>query len=327
MKKIAFVPLCLAVFLLTGCSSVPKVAAELTEHYPSRSADSVMVYKIGDTIPAAARPIGKVKVTDGGFTPAYRCLYGNVLALAVKKTAESGGNALRIDEHRTPNVWSSTCHRIWGTMYIVPDSLVTGDTPSILQEIEQNEDAELAAMARQQIAAVDKMANTPHNIIKVSAGPSWINSKIDMGHRVYSSKVGFEYALQYQHIFRIIGFGVDFLHYSTSFDEGSDLNLLYVGPSMAFKYSLGKKWLLDASVGVGYSQYKEKAQGFSYTEGKLGVMGEVGIEYMLSKHVGLGIQANALSMRMKKPEGYHMEDNEFYGIQRINLMGGVRFYF
>ena len=104
--------------LLTGCQTAPKVIAELTEHYPARQADSVMVYELGDQVPAEAKVIGTVRVTDGGITPAYNCLYSNMVSLAVRKTAESGGNALRIDQHKEPSFWTSTCHRIWSSTKI-----------------------------------------------------------------------------------------------------------------------------------------------------------------------------------------------------------------
>lgn len=95
-------------FLLTGCQTAPRVIAELTEQHPARQADSVLVYELGDSVPAEAKVIGTVRVTDGGLTKTYNCLYGNMLSLAVKKTAESGGNALRIDRHKEPSVWTST---------------------------------------------------------------------------------------------------------------------------------------------------------------------------------------------------------------------------
>ena len=39
-------------FGLTGCQTAPRVIAELTEHHPARQADSVMVYELGDQVPA-----------------------------------------------------------------------------------------------------------------------------------------------------------------------------------------------------------------------------------------------------------------------------------
>ena len=85
-------------FVITGCQTAPRVIAELTEHHPARLADSVVVYELGEQGPADAKVIGTVRVTDGGITPSYMCLYSNMLSLAVKKTAESGGNALRVDQ-------------------------------------------------------------------------------------------------------------------------------------------------------------------------------------------------------------------------------------
>ena len=138
--------------MLVSCQSAPKVIAELEGNYPSRQADSVMVYEVGEAVPTEAKAIGKVKVTDGGLTPTYNCLYGNMLALAVRKTAESGGNVLRIDEHKKPAALGSTCHRVWGTMMLMPDSLVNIDTMTSLQEIEMNKDKELADMTREKIS-------------------------------------------------------------------------------------------------------------------------------------------------------------------------------
>lgn len=138
--------------ILTGCSVLPKVVADANESLPSRSADHVMIYEEEDVIPAEARVIGKVKVTDGGMTPVYKCLYGNMLALAVKETAASGGNALHIDKHKKPSIpFGSNCNRIWGTMYLMPDSMVNTDTPSILQQLEEKNDAELLSMQKKYI--------------------------------------------------------------------------------------------------------------------------------------------------------------------------------
>ena len=89
--------------MAASCQTAPRVITELTEKHPARTTDSVMIYEIGDSVPAEARVIGKIKCTDGGLTPTAKCLYSNMLALAVKKTAESGGNVLRIDKHKDPS--------------------------------------------------------------------------------------------------------------------------------------------------------------------------------------------------------------------------------
>ena len=73
---------------VSSCSMAPKVIAEVKEVLPVRQADSVMVYNVNEHMPEAARAIGTVKVTDGGMTPTHTCLYSNMLALAVRKTAD-----------------------------------------------------------------------------------------------------------------------------------------------------------------------------------------------------------------------------------------------
>lgn len=327
MKKILQSVLILAGYIFASCTSAPRVVADLTESLPARAADSVMVFETDETVPQQARKIGTVKVTDGGLTPTSKCLFANMLSLAVKKTAESGANGFQIDKHKYPGTGGSTCHRIYGSMFAIPDSLVEYNVLTQIQKAEMNQDIELADMARRQMARAERMMDTPHNIVKVSGGPSWIDSKFQVGNRIYTSKAGFEYAIQYQHVWKCLGFGINYLHYNTSFDEGFDVSLLYIGPSFVFKSRIGEKWLMDASLGGGYSKYTERYGGLSGSESKFGGMLEFGFEYMLSKHIGLGVQSHLLTMKLPKPDGIELEKDEFYGIQRINLLGGLRFYF
>lgn len=331
MKKLFFA---LAAAVMAGCSSSPRVVAELTETLPERNQDSVMVYEPEAEMPESARPIGRVKVVDGGMVPPYKCLYGNMLALAVRKTAQSGGNALHVDEHRTPN-FSSTCHRIWGTMYVVPDSLVDGSLYSSLQRLEDANDKVLAGMVREQSKRMERLLNNPRDILQISAGPSWITSRIVTSAGYYDSKLGFGLTADYQHLWRNgLGIGVNYMYYSTSFDEGFSVRMHYIGPSLVGSIMLGSNWRLNASLGLGYSYYKEYGD-ISYdtlwmqdeysAESALGTLAQMGIEYKLSKQVGIGLQINSLLMPMKKPDDYYLDYN-FYGIKRTDVLIGLRYY-
>ena len=51
------------------------------------------------------------------------------------------------------------------------------------------------------------------------------------------------------------------------------------------------------------------------------------MEYMCTKSIGIGIKINAFSMRLKEPDGYKVNKDEFYGIRRTDFLGGLRFYF
>ena len=319
--------LIVAGMVYAGCSSVPKVVADVTEQLPSRPADRVMVYETEDSVPAVARPIGKVKVTDGGMTPTYNCLYSNMLSLAVRKTAESGGNALHIDEHRTPN-FSSTCHRIWGTMYLMPDTMANGNAQSAISQMEEKYDKELLAIAHNQIRLREKMFDNPKDIVKVNIGPSWITSEIQMYNRTYKNETGFGFGIDYQHLWRSsIGFGINYMYHYTSFDSDFSAKMHYIGPSLVGSIKLGSNWRLDAALGVGYSVYREAYNRVGEaSESNVGAMTQLGIEYMLSKRIGLGLQLNTLTMRMKRPDDIDTKDYDFYGIRRLDARLGMRFY-
>lgn len=313
--------------LLTGCQTAPRVIAELTEQYPARQADSVMVYELGEPVPAEAKVIGTVRVTDGGLTPTYDCLYGNMLSLAVRKTAESGGNALRIDQHKEPSAWSSTCHRIWGSMLLLPDSLVSIDAVSAIQKAELNQDAELANMARDQINRHKRAVNNPKNIFSANIGYGIVTSKICIDWREYKNKGGLSADLGYQHYWKLFGVGAELNYFHTSFDEGFDLDLLYIGPNVGVSVKFGEKWRYDATLSLGYGNYKESSGRLSYSEGGFAVRSALNLEYMFSKNIALGIKLSAFSMGLKEPDGYRGNKDEFYGIQKTDLLCGLRFYF
>ena len=313
--------------IFMGCQTAPKVIAELTDYYPARQADSVMVFEQGDQVPAEAKVIGTVKVTDGGMTPTYNCLYGNMLSLAVKKTAESGGNALRIDQHKEPSVWTSSCHRIWGSMLLLPDSLVNVDAVSAIQKAELNNDTELANMTREHISRYERTINNPKNIFHANFGYGIVTSKIVTDRREYKNKGGFSADLFYQHFWTLLGVGADFNYFHTSFDEDYDMDLLYIGPSGALGLKLGEKWRFDITLSLGYGNYKESKWGLSYSEGGFAAKSGMNLEYMCTKSIGIGIRINAFSMALNKPDGFKIDKNDFYGIRRTDILGGLRFYF
>lgn len=332
MKKLLTRFLITTSVALISCQTAPKVVAELSENFSARSADSVKIFTMTDTVPSSARIIGTVKVKDGGLTPSKECLFPNMLALAVKKTAESGGNGFHIDEHKYPGFHGSTCHRVFGTMYLIPDSLITTDTRLALQNLEMYEEDVVQAKASQMITNIrDRRLNNPMDILKVSAGPSWIISEIQTYRKTYKSKSGFAFSADYQHIWGSgLGIGFNFMYFGTSFEpDGFDVDMYYCGPSIVGSLKVGQKWRWDSSIGVGYSEYTEKIlpgrNGTTQSERKAAMLFQTGIEYMFSKHVGIGLQMNLSTMTLDKPKGYG-DKYDFYGIRRIDPQLGVRWY-
>ena len=332
MKKKEFMKMVLfsaVAVCLTSCAMNPKVTADLMGTYPQRSADQVVIYEEGDTVPANATVVGKVKVTDGGMTGTLDCLYGNVLALAVKKTAESGGNALHIDNHKQPD-FASTCHRIWGTMLLLPDSLVKNiSTMKTLQELEKKQDEELLGYIHDQENRAKRARQTPRNIFKVNGGVSFLSSDYQIDYHTYKGRTGYTLNAAYQHLWGFIGAGVDFSHTAYSFDEGVKTSVNFIGPSLVFSTMLGNKslWRWDLSMSLGYGRYSEKVANYKYSEGHFCAKMDMGIEYKVAKNIGLGLQVGMSTLKLDKPEGYELKDNEFYGIQHVDILGGLRFYF
>ena len=314
----------LAALLLASCSALPKVTADVEGYYPARSADSVVIFESAGEVPAAAQTIGTVKVTDGGMTPTYKCLYGNMLAMAVTKTAESGGNALRVDQHKTPDFWSS-CHRVRGTMLLLPDSLAKSDSRSSLKALEDRRDSELLEITNKQIEKTERFVNNPKNVARLDLGYGVLNSELVTPIGTYKHKSGFVAALGYQHYWKLFGLGVDVVDNYMSLYRGIDLTLFYVGPNVGIGCMLGSNFRFDCTFGVGYGLYKESSDWGSYHESRVASKSDLGLEYMVGKNVGLGVRLCGFVMSMKKPED--SPDDEFYGFKRLDILGGVRVYF
>ena len=62
------------------------------------------------------------------------------------------------------------------------------------------------------------------------------------------------------------------------------------------------------------------------SEFSVGFFVQLGIEYMISRSIGIGLQGDGLIMPMKKPENYKGKDYDIYGIKRLGAKLGIRFY-
>lgn len=99
-----------AVLLLTGCNA--KVSTHITKAYPETDIkQEIKVVKANDVIPENTEVIGHVKVGDKGATATSKCTYSKVIEKAKEEARKAGGNAIRITQHKTPNI-HCTCHRI-----------------------------------------------------------------------------------------------------------------------------------------------------------------------------------------------------------------------
>lgn len=201
-------------------------------------------------------------------------------------------------------------------------------------EISQRIDAEENEMTASRV----RMFNNPRNVIKMDAGPSWIVSEVQTPRTIYKSRFGVGLGIDYQHLWRkCIGVGVNYMFYSTSFNhnpivEDINMRMHYIGPSFVGSWRLGRKWRADSSFGVGFSCCIWTDNVIEWhrvdeleTEYNIGILGQMGIEYMLSKTVGIGMQYQGFFMPLKEPANYK-GDYDLYGIKRIDAKIGIRFY-
>lgn len=193
----------------------------------------------------------------------------------------------------------------------------------------------------------------PETVLKLDAGVSFITSKVyvynfsDEGVHVYRWKPEFSAKFDFEHYWKS-GWGVGFniIYNNTSFDGGIDryfiapqdylLQQWYVGPCGNYRLRLGDKWQFSASVGLGYAHcWEELNEDYKDNYGGLGIMEKAGLEYMLSPHVGLGLELTELMTFLNRPDtakerqSLYNDDSsyDFNGFFHLGLMAGVRFYF
>lgn len=301
-----------AICLLTACS--PRVITHVVKTYPDVvPTDSVYVIELGEKVPNTAETIGRVAVVDQGMST--NCRYDQVLRLAREATGKNGGNGLAITDHLTPSFWGSSCHQVSGLMLRMSsrevDTLKTNPVQDFIdfgQEIakKQAEDRRL-----------------PSNTLEASIGYGWINSKLyDVNGNELSSLSGLEWKFSYRYIWSS-GWGIG-MQYSgfKSNNMGGDLTLSYIAPECAWGSKWGN-WIFKGGVGVGLFLFKNML----YNTSGVGCHATLGMEYILSKHVGLGVTLNSISASLPKQQGMQLKENERSGIARINLLGGLRYYF
>lgn len=94
---------------LVGCA--PKVITTATGQASAAPApEAFLIIKENESFDGPAQELGDINIKDSGFT--LSCDYETVVALATAQARQLGANVLRIYEHRAPDIWSSTCHRI-----------------------------------------------------------------------------------------------------------------------------------------------------------------------------------------------------------------------
>lgn len=168
-------------------------------------------------------------------------------------------------------------------------------------------------------------AIVPGNIIKLSYGSAVLTSNIYYGNDVYGSVSAMNLELEYSHVWKSgWGLGVQGLQsHFDPYDDAGCMNLFYVGPCMSYNYRTTKDWLWHLSAGVGYASWDDVLESHS----GMGTTAKLGVDYMLCRWIGIGVEATSVTSWFKKPKGWsdHHHD-ESYGISQSGISLGVRFF-
>lgn len=143
-------------------------------------------------------------------------------------------------------------------------------------------------------------------------------------------KNGLDWQLGYEWVSRS-GFGAGLLYsgYKSSYaTAGVDINvgLTYIAPQFVMKQMVGR-WILQENIGLGYFNYRESAKGESASLSGMGYNLNLGGEYLLSKHVGIGINLGYIGGSLPKQDYIEYEKDEHSDVYRLHFDAGIRFHF
>lgn len=319
MKKITqFSVLYLLPLFLGSCA--PKVLTEINNpHTPVVTANEVRLYEVGDSVPQSAELIGRVKVLDSGLST--HCQYDQVVALAKEKTAQSGGNALALTDHRKPSIWSS-CHQIAGNMLLIDETKRHETYTRATTPVEDSKECNCEGQSRFR-----------HNTFYANIGYSCIVSKFYMpleatGH----PKRGMDWMAGYDWVSTSgFGAGVMYSGYKSSYllsDIDFAVKLTYIAPQFVMKQQF-RQWSIEEKLGIGYFNYRESVKGSgSVSASGVGYNFLLGTEYHVSDLVGIGANIGYISGSLPEDKfGNPNEEDGSTGIFRLHFNVGVRFHF
>lgn len=314
--------------VLASCN--PRVVTDIVKTYPPIVVpDSVIVFGVGQHVPASARTIGRVSVGKGSI--AARCTYSDVLRLAKAEAAKAGGNGLMITSHSLPSSGGSNCHQIAGSILLLNQGAVKHD--SLADAVFKNQAAEQDEVIRRHSVA--------GNTFSANIGYGHIFSDIYVadGNSLNGipQRNGVDWRLQYDHTFSS-GLGIGILYSgfrSSGWVFGTEDTFLenYIAPVLSGRWKVADKLIMKGEFGIGYYRHDENAgNGYHLWADGTGLNLDLGLEYMVTPHFGLGMSAGLLSgsvgnMKDNRGHAYSSYSCDTNGVVRYTLLTGFRYYF
>ena len=321
--------LCSMVAVLTGCSS--QVYSDLyTYEYDPLPRDSVAVVAAGDSTIDNALVIGKVIVSHTAVGTQQQ--YDRVLFRAIDEAARYGGNLLVVEQLAPANGKQGT----WATIArsSKPVRTVTAPSFSSLAETSDRHTASTQNLKTGKQGSSQSHTSQPSGCLKFNVGPMWNTSKI-----YYSDNGDFKRGVSGVAFDASIanmgggwyGYGFDFYGYHATMEgrktggrqETFDFTQFYIGLALVIGGQLADRLRINTSIGLGLGIHTNSGD----SEAGVAFRSTVGLEYMVSHKIGIGLDLVSQRLLLTKPEGFNLADDEFYGFQQLGFMPGLRVYF
>lgn len=101
----------------------------------------------------------------------------------------------------------------------------------------------------------------------------------------------------------------------------------YVAPEFVARQRAGRRWLFRESAGIGYGRYIRTYGDLKGSRGGVGIHESVSVEYMLTRHLGLGATVGGQWLLVGSPDVDDGWELNLVGIFRFQAGGGLRVYF
>lgn len=328
--------------MLFSCS--PKVVTNVLKSYPALPDDEeVTIYERenDDPVPANAETVGNIAVVDNGFSTGGS--YEKVIGLAAEETRKNGGNGLLITDHLKPSFWGSSIHQIAGLMLRM-DNAETDFVSSRETYVSIQEESE---RKRINIPVHTLMINTGYGNLSGNTNNLSGEEKkmVDKLHR----GITWDARYYYHHKGLPYGFGVVVSQfYSSPFEAlvydnvKNNVRLDYAGLSLGWRSAFSSKWIGGFYFGMGYLGIRQKFSNpgnlnefGTMTGSTVGSHVGVGIEYQISKRIGIGADLSGISGYLtsvnynnltRDPETPEISSENRLNASRINATVGLRYY-
>ena len=184
-----------------------------------------------------------------------------------------------------------------------------------------------------------------HTILKLNAGFGNRSAKetVNEDFQKYFSHLmfGFVWDASFDFIFnKDFGVRMAFYQFSASYSNRIKDRITYIGPAFVVRIPFDQSsWIFDASVGIGYIEYRGKQKFINghakYFGSTIGAQFSMGVEYKLSPQLGIGINMHTTMGELTK--FYHekngkkwtttYEVDEGEDLSQVNMGIGIRYYF